>query len=160
MRGIIGIPIPIRFYAPWEFVQSLISLEGEYPIITQKGALIEENRNGLFVLARNYDWLLMVDTDIVFTLKDVKEMEKHLEDADIVYGTYVKGSEPFCLVRRGAGFMMVSKKVLQLERPFDRIKEGRLLYGEDLSFFERAKDIFKIKMASEIRVGHLRTQIL
>lgn len=161
LEGTIGIAKPERFFAPWEFVRSLLSAHKKYGLITSSGALIEENRNQLVQKAKHLDWLLMVDTDIVFKKSDVDGMVKHIEDGkDVVFGLSKKSCSPydwnyqtldndvpvhtkgiFEIKACAMQFTIISKRAMNIvdTRPFDRINNKGILLGEDYSFCFRAR---------------------
>ena len=178
--GAIGICIPERFFAPWEFVESLLKLEGKYPIRTAKGSVIEDNRNWLFRRAKfaKNPWTIMIDSDMVFTPEDVDKLVAHLQDKDIVTGLYLRGSgnitpclfdmnlepinevphETFEVGACGGGFLAISQKVLEtLTDPFVRFD----VHSEDVAFCIKAREAgFKIWCDPSINLGHIRTNIL
>lgn len=187
MKGFIAISRPEKFFAPYEFVQSLLDLKGEYRIESCVGAIIEENRNVLFEMAKkeDLDWILMIDTDMVFKKDDVDRIIKLGETYDVVAGVTMRGyppywpslynfidpvqklievpKEPRFVEGCGMAFTLIGKKAIQqLElRPFDRLLVNRQLLGEDLSFCYNAKQKgLKIYCDPSIKVGHLRMTII
>ena len=184
---LISIPRPQRFNAPWEFVESLLRVKG-WEITSQLGPYIDQNRNEIFERARKLDVekLLMIDYDMVFKPWDIEKLEEdnldivgglYRKGCDnheyIIYGDYVDGKdaqliEPTKGIMEvggmGTGFMMLSNKVIQmkeLESPFTRMIINGFLQGEDLSFCYRARQAgFKVYCDTDVKVGHIRHQIL
>lgn len=187
MKGIIGVPIPHRFYAPWEFVDSL--LKTKMDVVCSSGSLIDENRNNLVkkVLELDIDYLLMIDTDMVFKPEDIEKIEKHLASGlDIVSGFCRRGGDALpaifkwdkevgdyqaCLVDSsgvieveavGGAFLAISKKVLEsIPFPFSFLTINNKWQGEDISFCHRAREKgFKIYCDLDLKIGHLRTIVI
>ena len=186
---LIGIPRPQRFEAPWEFVESLLQVKG-WEIISKAGALIDQNRNSLWNVAKQVhaEKLLMIDTDIVFKMSDIEKLDN--DNLDIVGGMYRMGfgRNMYCIYKdpdlgikdsdydpileptdgimevggMGAGFLMFNKNVLdRMQDPFSFRTVNGLFQGEDLSFCYRAKQSgFKVHCDTDVKVGHIRTQIL
>jgi GT2 family glycosyltransferase len=181
----LGIARPNRFFAPWEFVESLLSLEGKFKIQTSNGCYIDDNRNDLLYLARNEPWLLMVDSDMVFTKEDVEKMVRHVEDGkDIIaavcrtgrpphtYMLYEKDEpfyeactelpkEPFEIVACHMAFTMMSARAMQRLpfRPFERVKRGSAFLGDDIAFCYRARKAgLKMFCDPSIVVGHITSK--
>jgi hypothetical protein len=186
---LIGIPRPQRFDAPWEFVESMLQVKG-WEIISKCGAWIDQNRNSLWTVARgtHAEKLLMIDTDIVFKMSDIEKLDN--DNLDIVGGMYRMGygRNKWCLFKdaelevkdpdydpileptdgimevggMGAGFLMVNREVLEkMQDPFTFRLVNGFFQGEDLSFCYRARKMgFKVCCDTDVKVGHIRTQIL
>lgn len=165
---------------PMGFVKSLLSAH-EYTHIFQEGASIPDNRNKVFEMVRVMnDDLLFIDSDMVFTPDDVKRMEEHLKDKDVVTGVCVMGfpgwpaaifkedDGKYKLVKPlnevheidacGAAFLGISKKVIHtLIEPFSLIEYSNGVHGEDISFCIRAKQAeFKIFCDPKLKIGHIK----
>lgn len=159
----IGISISNHFSVPWQFAEAIIALIAKYPMIKvmrAHGSLIHENRNYL-VKHCTTKYLLMIDTDIVFTTEDVVALMNTMEETrcDMVTGVYKEGYPPhsfalfdeddkhvlvlpnelFKIGSCGMGFCLFNKKSMAGEYPFDPIMDSEKRYGEDLSFCIRAK---------------------
>ena len=143
------------------------------------GLYIEDNRNSIYQLAKGQD-LLMIDSDMTFTLEDVKKMEENLKGKDIVTGLYRMGIDgtPYAVFKDdlpieprdetfeidvcGAGFLGISHRVL-LDNPFTRVfnKKNGVLRGEDMSFCQIAKERdYKIWADPSIKLGHIKTKVI
>lgn len=170
---ILGTLTPNHYAAPWPFVASLLNVHREYQLTIIQGPYIAGNRNELLKKAKEIGTsILMIDSDMVFTLEDVRKMEKHLEKYDVVTGLYMKGdgSGPalfyldddveqsfFEIKACGAGFLGISKEMVEKlpDNAFDVLPhtDG----GEDVSFCERVRELGgKIYCDKDINVGHLR----
>lgn len=175
---IIAIPIGNNGLLHYQFVKSLLACK-DYPHMFAVGLYIEDNRNSAYRLTRDQD-LLMIDSDMTFTLEDVRKMEENLKDRDIVTGLYRMGidgapwaifkddhpTEPedkmFEIDACGAGFLGISLRVL-LDEPFTRVfnKKSGMWRGEDMSFCQTAKEKgYKIHCDPEIKLGHIKTKII
>ena len=167
---------------PYGFVKSLLKCK-DYEHIWGIGLYLADNRNNVWRETRGQD-LLFIDSDMVFTLEDVKKIEEHLKDKDVVTGLYpmgVKGYPPAIFNRKdgifdlalpqdkifevdacGAGFLGISKRVV-LESPFTRFVNeatGNML-GEDMAFCVKVKEAgYKIFCDPTVRLGHIKTQII
>ena len=178
-QGIIGIPRPQRFYAPWEFVESLLNVQ--HPIISEAGPFIDKNRNKLVERAKNADYLLMIDTDMVFKNEDIDSLEGHMRNGiDIVSGFCKRGASHIPALFKetegdyeqmlewgdglievdavGAAFLMISKKAMdEIKDPFSFITVRGFPQGEDISFCHKARQQgFKIFCDTRIKIGHIR----
>lgn len=188
MREILVATItPLHSRVSIEFVKSFFEVR-DYAFIIQAGTVIYENRNKVWQKARELNKpVLFVDSDMVFTRKDVETLERHILDGkDIVCGVCVlseDGHPPavfkevkdgftpteiqdklFEVDACGAAFVAISAKVVQaLENPFyplDNPEDG-LRYGEDISFCIRAKKAgFKILCDPKVQIGHIKPKTL
>jgi hypothetical protein len=131
--------------------------------------------------------LLFIDSDIVFEPEDVATIESDLRIYDVVTGLYIlkgwdwspgifkkeNGVYAFTPAQEGifeveacgGAFLGISKRViahpLMAHEPFEYIREGNVVHGEDVSFCQRAREAgFKIFCDSSIKVGHMKTQII
>jgi predicted O-methyltransferase YrrM len=172
----IAIAIPNTGHFGDAFVNSLANfmlfLQGEVVFMMKKSALVYAARNEFFAQAKSLgvDYLLMIDSDMVFPQDALKKMIAL--DKDIVTGVYHQKVYPFRpnvymwtgkdrLVHKniveipdtpfrvdscGGGFLLISKRVLQEldPSPFDHIISGGYPIGEDTSFCMRVKDKFEI----------------
>lgn len=182
IKGIIGIPRPQRFYALWEFVECLLGLK--IPVISEASPLIDLNRNNLVKRAKEKDYLLMIDTDMVFTKKDIDSMIAHIENGlDIVSGFCVRCSNGMPAIFKetqgdymqelnwkeglnevdavGGAFLILSKNAMQIEDPFSFIAVNGFSQGEDISFCHKAREQgFKVWCDTSIKIGHIRQIII
>lgn len=174
-------------FVHWDFVKSFVAAAKHYPVFAVQSSGIAENRNKIYRYAqeRKMD-VLMVDSDMVFTLEDVQKIEKHLQIYDIISGVCAVGMPPYypALYEKGAvayppkfkdkplpegiievdacggAFLGISHRV-KLENPFDYLEVDGTPYGEDIAFCHRAKEKgFKIYADCSIKVGHIRNQVI
>ena len=171
MKTTIGLITPDRYFAPWEFVSSMLSLPRDYTLAVKHGARIDENRNAIFIENRNQDALLMIDTDMVFTRNDVATILRHIEEGkDYVCGMFHAGhkphascvysgyddatrkhipvmaegrTEPFQIYASGLAFVAISKRLMQKlpPIPFSRLERNQILLGGDLSFSQIVREL-------------------
>ena len=98
MKTLIAVPCMDMVAAP--FAQSLATLtkEGECLVSFLIGSLIYESRNTLCkqVITHDCDYVLWLDSDMVFEPNILQKMLKHMEDGrDIVTGLYFRRRPPF-----------------------------------------------------------------
>jgi hypothetical protein len=172
---------PNNAFVHWDFVKSFLTASAHYPVFAVQSSGIAENRNKIYQYAQSRnDDVLMVDSDMVFTLEDVKKIEQHLKKYDIITGVAVVGMPPYkpslyqqegvnynlCPLKNGVyeidacggAFLGISKRV-KLDYPFDYLKNGDVPYGEDIAFCHRAREKgYKIWVDTSILLGHLRTK--
>lgn len=193
MKGIIATITPHNFSIPFVTAKSLIdtvSYAKELYGYTNvsfahvAGPLVEENRNNVFALAKGKDWLLMVDSDMVFEPHYLPKLIKVMNDKDagLVCGFFKEGHKPHhpAIYKNietferideegvvkvegcGAAFILISKKVLEsFEKPFIRLEHNGKKYGEDLSFCLRLKEKdIHIYCDTSVKVGHVRLDIV
>ena len=182
---LIGIPIPNNFSPDWKAVLCWLRLK-DYEINFAQGPYIYENRNKLFEYARlKGQSILFIDSDIIFTLEDIKKIEEYLKTKDAVTGLYTFGTSPYppMVFKRikddykvtdpprelskidacGGGFLGVSQKVVQAmeENPFTNVKEGDKFHGEDISFSYRLQKYnLELWLDPNIKLGQLRTEVI
>ena len=131
------------------------------------GPLPHRNRNMLAKLFLEASWdgdpaerLMMLDSDIVFSVGDVKRLLEH--DEDIVSGVYPNAGGK--MMQIGAGFMAIHRRVLEamMPNPFNPVElEGGVISGEDVGFIMNAKAKgFQVLSDQNIAVGHAKAQIL
>jgi len=183
---IIGTLTPRDSLIPISFLKSFLSVR-DYNYIIQEGPSIPLNRNQVFEQARiRKEDLLFIDSDMVFTPQNVKAIENHLKEKDIVTGVCVMSyeghsaslfknedgkyklvapqKELFEVDACGAAFLGISKNVLDLlVEPFEPLldKTTGHQHGEDISFCIRAKEAgFKIWCDPELKIGHIKSKVL
>lgn len=175
---ILTIPIGNNGLLHYQFVKSLLSCH-EYKHMFAVGLYVDDNRNSAYSIARSQD-LLMIDSDMTFTLEDVRKMEKLLEKYDIVTGLYRMGIDgmPYAIFKDnqlmepkdeifevdacGAGFLGISKRVT-LDYPFTRRfnEKTGMWRGEDMSFCDLAREKgYKIYCDPSIVLGHIKTKVI
>jgi len=168
---VIGLITPDRYFAPWEFVKSIMSLPREYLIAVKQGARLDENRNAILQEARTHDALLMIDTDMVFTRQDVENILRHIDDGkDYVSGMFRAGHpphpvcvysgydevthkhnptlledhpEPFQIYASGLAFVAISGRLMKKLPPmaFNRDYKENVLLGGDLAFGKLVREL-------------------
>lgn len=148
--------------------------------------LVEENRNNIFEIAKDYDRLMMIDSDMVFEPHMIPQLMQIMDekDADLVCGVFRSGTEPYPytiytklenfetlkeenqgvkpIEACGTAFILIGKRPLeQFEKPFYRIDwQGKRL-GQDLSFCKRLLDAgMKLYCDTQMKIGHLRFQAI
>ena len=183
-KMLIGTIIPNNFHPSWEFVRCLIQASKKYDIVHTQGPYIYENRNNLLDMAKyKNESILMIDSDIVFTLNQVECIERHLENVPAVTGVYVFGigelpmlfkknvgyeltsiPETFSPIDAcGGGFLGFSKELVQKlpNKAFNAVFENGTPYGEDISVCHRINELgFKIYCDPELVVGHIRQNVM
>ena len=184
--------VPNDYFAPWDFVRSILKLPPKYFFKEHQGCLVSKNRNYIWEMVKldnkeNPGDLLFIDSDIVFEPEDVATMEENLKTYDIVTGLYiikswdwsagifkkidgkydfVKPQEGIFKVEAcGNAFMGISRRVINhpamAHEPFEFIREGNVVHGEDVSFCQRARETgFKVWCNSAVKVGHMKSQII
>ncbi len=151
------------------FVDSLTRLiSKENPPLIQiiGGPVLHRSRNNLSGIFLKSPWgedaekLVMLDSDIVFSVSDVMKLLEH--DEDIVSGVYANASGK--MMQIGAGFMSIKRHVLEalMPHPFNPVvMDDGTVSGEDVGFHLRAKEAgFKALVDQNLTVGHAKVQIL
>lgn len=168
---VIGLITPDRYFAPWEFVKSILALPKEYLIVVKQGARLDENRNAILHDVRNQDALLMIDTDMVFTKEDVEKILRHIDEGkDYVSGVFRAGhqphpvcvysgydevakkhipamvegrTEPFKIHASGLAFVAISGRLMRELPPFafNRDYKKNVLLGGDLAFGKLVREL-------------------
>ena len=138
-------------------------------------------------LPTSAEYLLTLDTDMVFRSEDVDKLLAHEEP--IVSGAYFVDERPpraafantvdgsivsvsdwedgatidveWC----GAGFMLIHREVLEKlgDEPYrqDIVAPSGALVGEDYSFCHRAREAgYTVKVDTDVFVGHIKSRIL
>lgn len=163
--------VPNDYFAPWQFVQSILKLPPKYYFKSYQGCVVDINRNYIWnemlLDKENGSHLLWIDSDIVFEPEDVATIEQDLETYDLVTGLYMLKAwdwKPaifkkigkdyeftemqegiFEVEGCGNAFLGISKRVINDERliktPYSRITEGDITHGEDISFIQRCRQL-------------------
>lgn len=106
------------------------------------------------------EWMVMVDTDIIFTLEQLDALLAH--DERVVSGIYA--SQIGEVVAHGCGFMLIHRSVFEelAPYPFNPIKTAEgLVSGEDIGFRVHCKERgIPVVVDSDIKVGHLKPQVM
>ena len=91
------IAVPCMDTTPVGFTHSLAVLkkEGEVTLSMLSGSLIYESRNKLAKQALKHDYVLWLDSDMMFPDDLLTRMLKHMEDTEIVTGLYLRRATPF-----------------------------------------------------------------
>lgn len=163
-------------------------IKGEYYLMMVETALIAEGRNKAFRQAKESgaDYLLFIDSDIVFPLDGLEKLLAH--STDVATGIYYMSGrnnyrpciyrftasgmvenfalipdKPFRVDAAGCGFMLISRRVLEVlpGNAFDHLTINGVQLGEDVSFCHRLRDAGLAIMADpSIRLGHIKTEIV
>lgn len=183
---IIGTIIPNNYLMPFESVKCFLSVATKYPIVYSQGPYIYDNRNQILKMAkRNNESLLMIDSDIIFTVEDVDKIAEHLKTKDAVTGVYCLGVKPYpaTIFKRvgkdyeyteppkemqpigacGGGFMGLSAELIQSlpDNACNNVFEGGAMHGEDISLCYRIDEIGKTLYCDpSISVGQIRNNVL
>ena len=142
------------------------------------GPLLSPSRTKVtdLFLQTDAQWLLMVDSDQVFTPADILALLKaaDAEHRPIVGGLYTGSGQGLETTQApegdyGAGFLLVHRRVFEHlaalhPRPLpwfqECVRDGEF-YGEDTEFFQRAIDAgFRIHLHSGVRIGHVKAVVL
>ena len=104
--------------------------------------------------------LVIIDSDIEFSLDDLDALLEH--DEDVVSGIYSDAVGG--IVRTGCGFMSIRREVLENLAPHAFtpyvLPDGRVS-GEDVGFLHNARQAgFETVLDEQIRVGHVKHQVL
>ena len=183
------IAVPCMDQVPAQFAQSLAALDkvGECGIAFQISSLIYTSRNKLAMLAvqKACDYVLWLDSDMVFPRDTLKRLLEDKDKGDIVTGMYFRRVEPYhpCLFSKleidenggaledlkeipneifeveGCGFGCVLTPVNVLVDVISKFGDMFSPYnavGEDLSFCWRARQCgYKIVCDPSIPLGHV-----
>lgn len=181
------IAIPCMDSVPVEFAQSFATMDKPENCVVSfmKGSLVYDSRNKLCeqAIKCKSDYVLWLDSDMVFPKNLIEVMLEHMKDKDIVSGLYFRRVYPFTPVLNrilnddgtasdyddypedsvfeceGFGFGCVMMKTSVL---YDMLMNKEALFvpvnnfGEDLSFLWRAKNLgYKCYVDSRIKCGHI-----
>lgn len=183
------IAVPCMDQVPAQFAQSLATLDkvGECGIAFQISSLIYTARNKLAMIAieKECDYVLWLDSDMVFPRDTLKKMLENRDKGDIITGMYFRRVEPFhpCLFSKlevndqgGASDTLqeIPDEMFEVEgcgfgcvlTPVSIFTEMLIEYGdmfspissvgEDLSFCWRARQLgHKIMCDPSIPLGHV-----
>ena len=189
MKRKVLIAVPCMDQVPAQFAQSLASLDkvGECGIAFQISSLIYTARNKLAMIAieKECDYVLWLDSDMVFPRDTLKRMLENKDKGDIITGMYFRRVEPYhpCLFSKldindeggatedqkeipngffeveGCGFGCVLTPVnvfIDVLTKFGDMFSPISSVGEDLSFCWRARQCgYKIVCDPSIPLGHV-----
>jgi hypothetical protein len=167
-------------------VLQLVQQRGTPVISVISGPFLAKSRNRVVELFLTGEWeyLLMTDTDIIFTLGDVDKLASH--DCPVTSGLYVIDTgqiaagyeaegdkfwtfnyipeEPVVIDYCGAGFMLVHREAFEAVQKeygnhwFDYMPTEGTQAGEDISFCKRLKAVeMPILLDPAVRLGHVKT---
>ena len=127
------------------------------------GPILHRARNELaamFLRDTEHDTLLMVDSDIEFSVEDVEAIMAHPEP--VVSGVYPDNKGE--VVTQGCGFLRIDRKVLVAlgPHPFNPIlTQDDVVTGEDVGFRYHAQQAgFPCVVDHSIAVGHLKPRVM
>lgn len=183
------IAVPCMDQVPAQFAQSLSTLDkvGECGIAFQISSLIYTSRNKLAMLAieKECDYVLWLDSDMVFPRDTLKRLLENKDKGDIITGMYFRRVEPYhpCLFSKlevndnggkteevekipnrlfeveGCGFGCVLTPVnifIDMLSKYGDMFSPISSVGEDLSFCWRARELgYKIVCDPSIPLGHV-----
>lgn len=191
MKTLIAVPCMDTVAADFAESFALMYKPEGCSVAFQKGSLIYDARNHLAVQAikGQYDYVLWLDSDMVFPQDMLLRMMEHMKDKDIISGLYFRRvppykpvlykelnpggdpsyteydeypSEPFMLEGIGFGCVLMKTAVLVT---LGLLQGGWFSpvegFGEDLSFCIRAKNAgYKIWCDPSISCGHIGHSII
>lgn len=194
MKGIISVITPNSFSIPFvtakSFINSVAFAKENFgyqnvSFCHVSGPLVEENRNNVFKLAKGHDWLLMIDSDMVFEPHQVAKIISNINTkADLICGKFKEGHVPHkypiyksietferitdedkglvAIEGCGAAYTILGKKIIDTyEAPFTRIEKNGVKYGEDISLCLRLKeDGMTMLCDTTLEIGHVRMAIV
>ena len=93
------IAVPCMDQVPAQFAQSLATLNrvGDCKVAFQIGSLIYFSRNALAIRAQQMDadYVLWLDSDMIFYPDTLERLMRHMEHVDIVSGVYFRRVSPY-----------------------------------------------------------------
>jgi GT2 family glycosyltransferase len=180
-----------NFFRCWsELLRELPSMDIEWELITEYYPYVHIVRDKIVkrALKKDYDYLMWLDNDIDFTIKDFKQLLSHSEECDIVSGVYLaqktygiydipsdfacvdiedkrlnrfdyQGKSGLVQVRaNGMGFMLVKKGVFE---SLENPFDMGMRKGEDIVFQTKALEKgFESYVDPSIFVGHEKTFVM
>jgi len=186
MRILLGMPCMRSI--PFKTVVSLLNTvkKGVVDCAMVEGSLVYDSRNTIAQAAIDggYDYVLYVDSDMVFNSQDVENLVRR--DTDIVTGLYVTRNGENLNVcyssvttrgwRRppkmihdnldsgyaeiaacGFGFCLIKTEVIKcMSKRYKSLFEPKWGLGEDIAFCVRAKRCgYKIMVDRDVKLGHI-----
>lgn len=178
-----------RTMSPTEFIVSVLKVWDSMAEVRAGGLIYEAFRHDIFearnkmvdeFLKTDADYLMMVDTDMVFEPQDLRNLLEH--DAPVVSGAcinsfnhldaYVDTPNGPQQIRAnplpqtagevdfvGAGFSLVKREVFEKigDNWFDHVTVGGRRLSEDYSFCTKVKDAgYVILLEPASRIGHVK----
>ena len=186
MKILLGMPCMRTI--PYKTVMSLLNTakEGAVEPMLIEGSLVYDARDTIaeFAVTNAYDYVLYVDSDMMWTADDISRLVAH--DTDIVSGLYVtrngenmnvaysqvitrnifhpaklivdKGVKGYTEIAAvGFGFCLIKIDVIKtMAKRYKTLFEPFKGVGEDIAFCIRAKRCgYKIMLDRDVRLGHI-----
>lgn len=98
MKTLIAVPCMDQVAAPFAHSLACLQRVGEVMVSFQMGSLIYDARNNFskMAISKDVDYVLWLDSDMIFPEDLLAQMIKHMEDGkDIVTGLYFRRRAPF-----------------------------------------------------------------
>ena len=186
-RPSILVGVPTTGMMDVSFVKALMALEHDprFFVSFEVSALVHESRGRLAVEAvtRGYDYLLFLDSDMIFTIADIDKLLAH--DKDIVGANYLKRTWPYSATAQvhyniehpedgeelkpgipgcyqvdmlATGFMLIKTHALGTIILNSRVNPFLPFngMGEDWSFCVRAREAgYQVWADNDLDIGHL-----
>lgn len=98
MKTLIAVPCMDQVAAPFAHSLACLQRVGEVMVSFQMGSLIYDARNNFskMAISKDVDYVLWLDSDMIFQEDLLAQMIKHMEDGkDIVTGLYFRRRAPF-----------------------------------------------------------------
>lgn len=172
MKILVGIPCGEDIRAKMAF--SLLQLKGDHTVTMQIGCDVAHNRNKLVAQAEDYDYLMMIDSDMKFNPDTLERMIAHDKDIlglacnhrqlplesvvkPLIEGQTTLPTELFEAESVGTGVILIKTEVFnKIDAPwFEFTYDGERI-GEDVNFCRKARAAgYKIWVDPTIPVKHL-----
>lgn len=183
------IAVPCMDLVPSQFAQSLATINrvGECMVAFQMGSLVYDSRNSLALNAikSNCDYVLWLDSDMVFPSNILEKLIGGTDKGDIITGVYYRRAKPYSPVLlseleigeetkwcdyvdypqnetfevEGCGFgcvLVPTKVLIDVYAEYGNMFAPINGVGEDLSFCWRARQLgYKIVCDPSIQCGHV-----
>ena len=180
-----------HFLISWSnLIQELDSMNVTWELICEYSPIVHRVRQQILekALEKTYDYLMWLDSDMVFSISDFKKLLSHKDNCNIISGLYFAqsggdlhnipenfacldingskmgrfdyGGEKLIQVRgNGMGFMLVKQGVFEcIDKPFISNTNTR---GEDIIFqLKAATKGFNSYVDPSIIIGHEKSYIL
>lgn len=98
MKTLVAVPCMDQVAAPFAHALACLNKVGDVMVTFQMGSLIYDARNNMskMAISKDVDYVLWLDSDMIFTEDVMEKMIKHMEDGkDIVTGLYFRRRAPF-----------------------------------------------------------------
>lgn len=178
------IAVPCMDTLPVEFVQSMSNLQKPIETATSylSGSMIYDARDRFAqaAITGNFDYVLWIDSDMVFEPDLLHRLLESIEGRDFVCGLYFRRMPPYTPAAYetlepfpmpvmevhknifeigAAGFGCVLTRTKMLKDVFDKFGTAFCPFedmGEDIAFCKRAKSIgYKLHCDPTVKVGHV-----